>query len=111
MTSRLERNKQSQKKIDNEEKRQKFKKRFRIFFKIFLIISIILTIIFSTMYFIGNAGIVVKEYAIDYDNLPDSFYGFKVIHLTDINYGQTVNKAKLDKISKRNGSYASCKKP
>lgn len=101
MTSRLERNKQNQKQIDNEEKKAKFKRKFNIFFKIFSTIFIIIITITSIMYFIGNAGLVVKEYSIDYDNLPESFYGLKVVHITDINYGQKVNKNKLDKVLKK----------
>lgn len=101
MTSRLERNKQNQRKIDNEEKKQKFNKILKVIFKILFCIFIVLTFIFSIMYFIGNSGLVVKEYSLDYDNLPESFYGIKVVHISDINYGQRVTKNKLNKVQKK----------
>lgn len=51
--------------------------------------------------FIGTAIIETKEYKVETTNLPDSFHGLKIVQLSDIHYGTTINKKQLDKIVKR----------
>lgn len=68
------------------------------FFKIFLIIIFILIIIILYSRFIGTKGLIVKEYKIVNENFIDNFYGLKIIHLSDIHYGDTTNKEDLEKI-------------
>jgi len=65
-----------------------------------LIIMMILIIIATFLYarFIGNTGIKVKEYKITNSNIPDNFYGFKIVHFSDVHYGRTINDNELKKI-------------
>lgn len=68
-----------------------------LFVTIFLIfIYIGLTIIWSR--FISTGGLEVKEYKIINNKLPESYKGLKIVHLSDIHYGKTIDKRKLDKI-------------
>lgn len=48
--------------------------------------------------FIGTSGLVVKEYKIENTKLPASFYGLKIIHISDIHYGRTIKKKEFTKI-------------
>ena len=48
--------------------------------------------------FIGTMGLVVKEYGINSSNLPKSFDGLKVVHISDIHYGTIVNQKRLENI-------------
>lgn len=48
--------------------------------------------------FIGTNGLIVNEYGITDSNLPASFNGLKIVHLSDIHYGTTINNKKLNKI-------------
>jgi len=70
--------------------------------KIFLIvIIIILTLVVCTILYsryIGTSGIEVKERKIVNSKLPESYKGLKIVHLSDIHYGKTINKKKLNKI-------------
>lgn len=70
-------------------------KTFIKFIVVFILIVIAL-ILYSR--FIGTKGIVVKEYSIVNKNIPKSFYGFKIVHISDIHYKMTTDKDDLKKI-------------
>ena len=57
---------------------------------------IILSLILYTR-FIGIKDINIKEINIINNNLPKSFYGYKIAHISDIHYNTTVFKEDLDK--------------
>lgn len=63
---------------------------------IILISLSIITILYSS--FIGNKIINIKEYKIESSVLPDSFHGLKIVQISDIHYGTTINQKQLDKI-------------
>lgn len=52
-----------------------------------------LTLLYSR--FVATSGLVVKEYQVLHNTLPDSFYGFKIVHMSDIHYGRTISKKEL----------------
>mgnify|MGYP002621332462 CR=1 FL=1 len=81
MLSREEKNKDLEKEI-NHEKKVKLSKKIM---KIFSLIFISFIIIFSYMYFVGTRFIKTKEYLIK-DNIPNSFVGVKILHISDILY-------------------------
>lgn len=62
---------------------------------IILILLIISTVLYSR--FIGTSGIKVKEYKVE-TSITDNFYGLKIVHITDLHYGRTINKKELLKI-------------
>ena len=66
---------------------------------IFIMILIILFILYG--YFIGTKTVKVKEHIIINQNIPNSFYGFKIVQLSDINYGTTIKKDELKKIAEK----------
>lgn len=74
------------------------KSKLKKFLKIFLIIIFVLTIIILYGRFIGTKGLIVKEYKIVNENFVDNFYGLKIIHISDIHYGDTTNQKDLEKI-------------
>mgnify|MGYP003298890046 CR=1 FL=1 len=84
VNSRLEKNKKQRKDIAKEENLKKTKNATKIVFKIFIILLIVFGTIFISCRYIGTAGLFVKEYGLDYDNLPDNFYGLKIIQISDI---------------------------
>lgn len=73
-------------------KKIKLKKKW----KIILIIFVVVFIIFSSLK-IGTLGLKVREYKIVNENLS-SFYGFKIVHFSDLLYGNGVDKKKLNKL-------------
>ena len=81
-------------KEDNKKKNKK--KGSKIKKMIFIILGIIVAFLLYIR-FIGILGFKVKEYGLYYENLPESFNGLKIAHLSDIHYG-TVGKEKLKKI-------------
>lgn len=66
---------------------------------VFFIIVIMLTTYLYSRYIEPNT-FMVKEYGIVDSNIPDSFYGFKIVHISDIHYKTTVDKNDLEKIVK-----------
>lgn len=65
-----------------------------------IIIIFILIIISIVLYgrYINTKGLKVKEYAIIKETLPENFHGLKIIHLSDILYGQTTSIKDIKKI-------------
>ena len=70
------------------------------FIKILIIFILLLAIFLLYSRFISTKGIDTKEYRIDNSSLPDSFYGFKIAHITDIHYGRTTDKKDLEELVK-----------
>ena len=77
-----------------ENKKTKSKKIIKILF--FIIFILIIILLYSR--FIGTKGLKVKEYKIVNENFTDNFYGLKIVHITDLHYGNTTNKSDLKKI-------------
>ena len=97
--SRIEKNKKQRFDVAKKEHIENTVNIGKVIFKIILILFLIFGSIYITCRYIGTSGLVVKEYSIDYDNLPDSFYGLKIIHVSDINYNsKTMPMKKVKKV-------------
>ena len=78
----------------------KKKEKKHIFLKIlFVILSLIILFILYS-YFIGTKGLIVKEYSIS-SNIPESFDGLKIVHITDIHYNRTFKEKELENLVKK----------
>ena len=81
-------------------KRIKLKRWVKVLLVFIILLS--LTILYSR--YIETKGIKVKEYPIVNKNIPDNFYGLKIVHLSDIHYKVTTDeddlKIIIDKINK-----------
>lgn len=66
--------------------------------------KILFAMIVIVILFVSYAGVIepklleVKEYKVESSILPDTFHGLKIIQISDINYGTSINKKQLDKI-------------
>lgn len=72
----------------------------------FIVVSIILLLLLIvTARFVGTKGLIVKEYSIN-GNIPSSFNGLKIVHISDIHYGRTTFErefeALVDKVNMLN---------
>lgn len=67
------------------------------------VITFIAIILLIVLYgrFIGTNGIKIKEYKIINNNIIEEYHGLKIVHISDIHYGTTVNEKKLDKLVKK----------
>lgn len=95
MLSREEKNKE----IVDEIKHEKAIKITKIVLKIVGVFLLIMTILFLYAYFIGIKGLQVKEYLIKDTNIPSSYNGIKILHISDILYGKTITEKELNKIN------------
>lgn len=69
--------------------------------KIVLIISIILILImsfFAYSRYVATTRFKINEYVIRNSNIPDSFYGVKIVHISDIHYKSTTDYLNLKRI-------------
>lgn len=69
--------------------------------KIAIIVFIICLIIFCYARFIEPNFLTIKEYKVEHSLIDRSYDGFKIVHISDIRYGTTVNKEKLNEIVKK----------
>ena len=72
----------------------------KIVISFFILIIVLVLILFYSRY-IGTSGLNIKEYKVVHSELKDDFYGLKVVHITDIHYGSTVDKKELDNLVKK----------
>ena len=101
MMSRSEKSQQLEKQLEKEEKQEIKNKRIKTFFKVFLIIISIFLVFILYMHFIGTKGLIVREYKVESQSLPESFHGFKIVHFSDLHYLTTINKKEVNKIVNR----------
>ena len=77
------------------EKKQKWIKR-----SIYIISGIILciAILYSYARYVGTKGLHVNEYKITNTKITNNFHGFKIVHISDIHYGRTIQKNELEQM-------------
>lgn len=71
---------------------------------IFFIFSIILIIILYSRY-VGTTGLIIKEIQVKDNNINESYYGYKIVQISDINYNNTIFKKELNNIVKEVNMY------
>lgn len=64
----------------------------------FITLIIIVAAFLSYSRYISTSGILVKEYKVSNNKVSSNFHGMKIIHLSDIHFGRTVDKVKLEAI-------------
>ena len=72
--------------------------KLKVFLMIILIILVLIGSIIIRSRFVSTSGLDVKEIKIVNKKLPESFKGFKIVHISDIHYGKTIDKKKLEKV-------------
>ena len=76
------------------------KKSFR-FLNILLFIVILSLGAFMYSKYLGVKGLITYEYRVDSDILSSNFSGAKIIHISDLLYGSSVNNDDLDRLVKK----------
>lgn len=76
------------------------KKVFKIIVITFLIIAGVAISIIVYARYIGTKNIKVNEIKL-VENVPDSFKGFKIVHISDIQYGKTTFSNDLDELKEK----------
>ncbi len=100
MVSRIKKNKEKRKEIEDEKKEARRRKILNVIMKIFIILMVLLVIMFISLRYIGNYGIIVKENVVVNKKVPDNFQGLKIVQFTDLHYGISVNEKKLNQLVK-----------
>lgn len=76
------------------------KKRLRLWVKILITVIILTSIILLYGFFINSHGFKVNEIPL-YEDIPDNYNGLKIVHISDIYYGNNVDYKELKKIVNR----------
>lgn len=75
-------------------KEKKTKRKLKWQVKLFLIILIIILYAF----FIGTKGIFIREYSISTNKITNNLDGLKILHISDLHYGSTMDEKDVKKI-------------
>lgn len=78
-----------------EEKRKKRKLKWQV--KLFIIIILIIIYVF----FIGTKEIFIKEYKVSTNKISDKMHGLKILQISDLHFGSSVNKNDVKKLVKK----------
>ena len=89
--TRSEKNKKKHKEITNE----KIKNKSNFIIRFLIILALIITLIVIYARYTETSGLIVNEYKIENEKIPDNFHGIKIVQLSDIHYGTTVNMSYL----------------
>ena len=71
------------------------------FLNFLLIVFILIIGIFLYIKYLGVKGLIVKEYRVESSILSSNFSGIKIVHISDILYGSTVDKDDLNNLVKK----------
>ena len=74
------------------------KLKVRPWVKIVFVLILLITTIFLYGRYYNTKGLKVKEYKIKSESILDNFYGFKIVHITDIHYKVTTDLSDLKKL-------------
>jgi uncharacterized protein len=77
------------------------KPRLKFRYKILIISILIITTFLIYARYFGTKGLEVHEYKITNNNVPTSFHGLKIVHISDIHYGRTIKLKELKDIIKQ----------
>lgn len=85
--------------IDIEQsKNEKVKKTFKRTMFIIVPLIVFMFVSFIILKYIGNYGIIIREYTIYDDKLPTSFNGLKIVHFSDLHFNSDSSISKVNKI-------------
>ena len=70
---------------------ESMKIRIRLWVKIVFIVGIFITAFILYIRYLGPKGLKTNEFNIINSNIPDSFYGYKIVHISDIHYKVTTD--------------------
>ena len=96
MVSREEKNKKKSKKVTRDINKEHI---FKIL-KIIFIMILIITSFFLYARFVSTYGITTREYSKVYEKLDKNYHGLKIIHFSDILYGNTTFKKEIKNLTK-----------
>lgn len=66
--------------------------------KFLFILILLLSLLLLWARFINTKGLTINEYGIVNKTLPTNFHGLKIVHFSDIQYGQTTNLKDIKKL-------------
>ena len=61
-------------------------------------ITILISLIIAYSYYIEPKLLTFKEYQIKNENITENFEGFKIVHISDIHYGNVFDKKQMQKL-------------
>ena len=74
--------------------------KIKFWIKLLLFIIITTTLFFLYIRYVGIKGLKTNEFNIINKNIPDSFYGYKIVHISDIHYKVTTDLNDLNNLVK-----------
>lgn len=98
--TREELNEEIQHELDGERNKEKLKKGIKIFIKASIILFVVSTIFYAYTTYVSTVRMIVREYRVTNQKIPESFKGLKIIQISDLHYGSTMFKEELKKIKK-----------
>lgn len=73
-------------------------KKFGFFSKFFFFLLAFLVLLYCYMHFVEPKKLIVKEYPVKHNLIPESFNGFKIVQFSDIYFGSSINENELKRI-------------
>ncbi len=75
-----------------EDKKEKTKKHC------FIWLLLVIGILFIYARYIGTSGLIINEYSVIDENIPENFHGVKIVQFSDLHYGTTIKEEEFKNI-------------
>lgn len=98
MISREEKNKELQDELIWQERKEKYSKVILRILKISFWIFFFFFSSFLLLRYVGTNGLIVKEYGLSYHELPTSFSGLKIVHFSDLHFGNYLKEEQVTNV-------------
>lgn len=98
MTKRVEKNKEIIQEIEDEKIKTRNKKIVKVLLWIFIPLFSLLISFFILIRYVGNIGIVIREYPIESKYISKDLDGLKIIHFSCIHYNNYTSNKKISKL-------------
>ncbi len=96
--TREERSKELSDEIRKEENKKRNKKILKISSIIFIVMFVFFSVSYLVLRYLGNYGLVVREYAVYNEYLPEDFNGIKIVQFSDIHFSQYTSMSKIEQL-------------
>lgn len=98
MMSREERSDLLLKEMEEKERKERLHKLIGKLLIIFFTSITVVFIVFIYMRFFATSNLLVREYKVVSNKLPDSYNGLRVVHFTDLHYNSTIDKDSFNNV-------------
>ena len=89
---------EEEKELEHEEKKQEEGKKSHVLINVFIILVIAIISVYLYARYTEHSQLVMNEYRVASDEIPSNFSGIKIVHFSDLYFGNTTDIKEVDNL-------------